>query len=88
MQIEIQKIGRRLMGWKRNFLTYPGRELLVKSVMSAMPTYFLTVIKMPKWGFNRIDRFRTSFQWKGRDHENVRGGHCLTNWQKRQKKLG
>jgi hypothetical protein len=57
MQIVIQKIGSRLPGWKRNFLTYPGRELLLKSVLLAMPTYFLMVFKMPKWGFNRIDRF-------------------------------
>jgi hypothetical protein len=45
----IQKIEGRVPGWKRNFLTHPGRELLVNSVLSSMPTYFLTVFKMPKW---------------------------------------
>jgi hypothetical protein len=26
-----------------------------------MPTYFLTMFKMPKWGFTKIDRLRRSF---------------------------
>jgi hypothetical protein len=76
----IQKIGNKLPGWKRGSLSYPGIELLIKSVLSAMPTYFLTVYKMPKWGISRIDRFRRSFLWKGQDPDNVRGGHCLVNW--------
>jgi hypothetical protein len=81
LQSLIQKIANRLPGWKRNFLTYPGRELLVKSVLSTMPTYFLTVFKMPKWGLCKIDRFRRSFLWKEEDPEHVKGGHCLVNWQ-------
>jgi hypothetical protein len=34
----VQKIGNRLPGWKRNMLTYRGRELLVKTILSSMPT--------------------------------------------------
>jgi hypothetical protein len=70
-----------LPGWQTNFLTYLGREMLVKLVLSAMPTFFLTVFNMPKWGFARIDKFRMSFLWKGQDHENIKGGHCLVSWQ-------
>jgi hypothetical protein len=44
----IQKIGGSLTAWKKNFMTYPGRKLLVKTVLSVMPTYFLTVFKMSK----------------------------------------
>lgn len=90
LQPVVQKIGDRLPGWKRRFLTYPGRELLVKTVLTAMPTYFLTVFSMPKWGIKRIDRFRRSFFWKGRDPDQVRGGHCLVNWETclRPKKWG
>jgi hypothetical protein len=81
MQPLVQKIGNRLPGWKRAFLTYPGRELLVKSVLSAMPTHFLIVFKPLKWTIHNIDRFRRSFLWKGKDHGRIRGGHCLVNWQ-------
>jgi hypothetical protein len=75
----IQKIGGRLPGWKREFFSYPGRELLVKSVLSSIPTYFLSIFPLPKWGFSKIDRFRRGFLWKGKDHQHVKGGHCLVN---------
>jgi hypothetical protein len=80
LQPIIQKIGSRLPGWKRNFLSYPGRELLVKSVLSVMPTFFLTVFKMSKYAYCRINKFRMSFLWKGEDPDRVRGGYCLVNW--------
>lgn len=59
---------------------YTARELLVKTVLTTMPTYFLTVFKMPKWGIAKIDKYRRSFFWKGKDPDQVRGGHCLVNW--------
>jgi hypothetical protein len=46
MQQVVDKIGSRLPGWKRNLLSYPGREALVKSVLSALSTYFMTVFKL------------------------------------------
>jgi hypothetical protein len=61
LQVLIEKIANRLLGWQRNFLTYLGREMLIKSVLTTMPTFFLTIFKMPKWGFARIDKFRMSF---------------------------
>jgi hypothetical protein len=71
--VVIQKIANRMPGWKRNFLTYPGREILVRSVLIVMPTFFLTVFKMPKWGFAKIDKFRRSFLWRGKDYEYIKG---------------
>jgi hypothetical protein len=50
-----QKIGDKLPEWKRNFLTYPGRELIVS--FNSHAHLFLIVFKMPKWGFLRIERF-------------------------------
>lgn len=57
---------------------------------SALPTYFLTVFKLPKWTEKEIDRYRRSFLWRRRDPENVKGGHCLVKWKHctRPRKLG
>jgi hypothetical protein len=86
----IQKVANRLPGWKKGLMPYPGRKVLVKSVLTALPTYFLSIVKMSKWGFRKIDKCRRNFLWKGQDHENVRGGHCLVKWQicTRPKRLG
>jgi hypothetical protein len=59
LQPLVQKVGDRPPWWKRNFLTYPGRELLVKSVLSAMPTHFITIFKPPKWTISGIDKYRS-----------------------------
>lgn len=63
----VQKIANRLLGWKRDFFSYPGRELLIKTVLTAMPTYFLTAIMLPNWAIHHIDRYRRSFLWRGID---------------------
>jgi hypothetical protein len=43
----IQKIANSLPGWKRGLMSYPGREMLIKSVLSAMPIYFLSILRCP-----------------------------------------
>lgn len=77
----VQKISDRLPGWKRRFFSYPGRELLVNTVLTAMPTYLMTIFKLPKWSIYRVDMYRRSILWRGVDPDNVKGGHCLVNWQ-------
>ena len=73
----IERIGQRLPGWKGKWLNRVGRLTLVQSVLSAMPTYHLTVFPLPVWARKSIDKIRRSFLWKG--EENANGGHCLVN---------
>jgi hypothetical protein len=35
-------------------MSYTSRELLIKSVLTALPTYFLSIFKMHKWGFKKL----------------------------------
>jgi hypothetical protein len=73
LQPIIDKNGNRLPGWKKNFFSYPGSELLVKSVLSAMPSYFLTMHKMTRWSVSKIHKFKRSFLWRGEDPDKVKG---------------
>lgn len=86
----IDKIGKRLPGWKGKMLTLAGRETVVKSVLTSQPIYHLTVFPTQKWLIKQIDRFRRSFFWKGDEPEKVNGGHCLVKWMKacQPKELG
>jgi hypothetical protein len=79
MEPVIQKIGDKLPSWKRGLLSRPGKEMLIKSVLTAIPTYFLIVFKMTKWAFSSIDKLRHGFLWKGHDGGSMSGGHCLVN---------
>jgi hypothetical protein len=81
MQPLVQKIVDRLPRWKKRFMSYPGRELLVKTILSSIPVHFLIVFKLDKWILRGIDRFRRGFLWKGKDLDKIKEGHCLVNWQ-------
>jgi hypothetical protein len=74
----VQMIGNRLPGWKRRCFSYPGRETLVKSVLSSLPTFFLTVFKMPKWAFLQMDKFRRGFLWRGKRLTKLKEGTALS----------
>ena len=79
---------RKLAAWKGKLLNRAGRLRLINTVLSSLPTYFLTVFKLPKWAIKRIDKLRRNFLWKGEAEAN--GGHCLVKWAKtmRPKKFG
>jgi hypothetical protein len=78
LQPLLLKIANQLLGWKRDFLTYPDREFLVKADLSSMPTHFLTMFKLPQWAIKNIDRFRRSFFWRGKSPNQVTGESLLS----------
>jgi mannosylglycoprotein endo-beta-mannosidase len=84
----IDKMANRLPLWKGRFPKKAARVKLVNSVLSSMPTYFLTIFSVKKWAFKKMDKIRRSFFWKG--IESVNGGHCLVRWEKvkRPKNVG
>jgi hypothetical protein len=55
-----------------------GRSVLVKSVLTSVVIYFITVLKVPIEVLNKIDGLRRAFLWAGCDK--VTGGKCKVNW--------
>ena len=43
-----EKVQRKLQGWKEKLLSQAGREVLIKSVIQAIPTYIKICFKLPK----------------------------------------
>ena len=43
----LEKMERRLAGWKHLFLSKGGRVTLIKSTLSNLPTYFLSLFPIP-----------------------------------------
>jgi len=76
----IDKVGKRLQAWKGTLLNRAGRLKLVNSVLTSIPTYYLTVFRLQKWALKKIKKLRRSFLWKGTAE--VHGGHYLVNWSK------
>ncbi|KAJ1687940.1 hypothetical protein LUZ63_019330 [Rhynchospora breviuscula] len=45
----IDKLHRKLAGWKSPLLSRAGRVLLASSVLSAIPIFFMSAFKLPSW---------------------------------------
>ena len=42
-----EKLGKKLAGWKEKMLSKAGREVLIKAVAQAIPTYIMSCFKIP-----------------------------------------
>ena len=59
----LEKMERRLAGWKCLYLSKGGRVTLIKSTLSNLPTYFLSLFPIPASVANRIERLQRNFLW-------------------------
>ncbi len=74
----IGKFEKRIEGWQAKLLSQGGRLVLVNSVLSNLPLYYLSMFRAPKWVVRRLEALRRAFFWKGATA--VGGGQCLVNW--------
>ena len=52
----LEKMESRLEGWKRLYLSKGGRVTLIKSTLSNLPTYFISLFPIPSSVASRIER--------------------------------
>lgn len=60
LQFILDRIHARLAGWKGRLMHIAGRRVLVRCVLSAMPTFALTVLRAPKNFFQRSRQGQTA----------------------------
>jgi len=67
----------KLEGWKEKLLSPAGKEVLVKSVIQAIPNYAMSIIQFPRTFCNTLNSTIAKFWWRtsGKD----KGIHW-TNW--------
>jgi hypothetical protein len=65
----MEKMEKRLAGWKRMYLSKGGRLALIKSTLSNLPTYFLSLFPIPVSVAKRIEKIQRDFLWKGLGEE-------------------
>ena len=60
----LEKMEKKLSGWKRLYLSKGGRLMLLKSTLSSLPTYFfLSLFTIPKSVAARLESIQRNFIW-------------------------
>lgn len=52
-----------LAGWKRQYLSKGGRIMLIKSVLSSIPTYFMSLHVIPVTFARWLEKLQWDFLW-------------------------
>ena len=58
-----EKVWRKLQGWEAKLLSQAGREVLLKAVIQAIPTYTMGCFKLPLSLCNEIETLIKKFWW-------------------------
>ena len=61
------RIWRRLQGWKEKLLSQAGREILIKAIVQAIPTYAMSCFKFPAGLCAEICSMANRFWWGQRN---------------------
>ncbi|KAJ9703126.1 hypothetical protein PVL29_004763 [Vitis rotundifolia] len=69
----IERISSRLDGWQKAYLSFGGRITLIQSCLTHLPSYFLSLFKIPASVVAKIEKLQRDFLWSGvgegkRDH--------------------
>ena len=78
LQFILDRIRARLAGWKGRLMHIGGRRGLGRCVLSAMPTFALTVLRAPKKFSKELEKARRPFLWA--QDEEATGGKCKVAW--------
>lgn len=74
------RMWKRIQGWSGKHLSKAGREVLVKSIAQAIPTYCMSTILLPESLGEELERMINSFWW-GANKASGRGINWL-RWEK------
>ncbi|KAG6658115.1 hypothetical protein CIPAW_04G137600 [Carya illinoinensis] len=66
------KLQKKLAGWKSNILSFGGKIILLKHVLSSMPIHVLSVMNLPKGVFKAIKSIFSNFIWNSTDDKRKR----------------
>lgn len=67
-----ENLTQRVHGWQTKFLSPGGKEILLKAVAMALPTYTMTCFLLPKNTIKQIMSLMSDFWWKsGKDSKGM-----------------
>ena len=74
------RVWQKINSWSGKCLSKAGREIMIKSVLQAIPSYVMSIFRLPTTLINSIEKMMNSFWW-GHGRTSQRGIHWMS-WEK------
>jgi len=74
------RVWQKINSWSGKCLSKAGREVMIKSVLQAIPSYVMSIFQLPTTSLDSIEKMMNSFCW-GNGKTTQRGIHWM-NWEK------
>lgn len=65
-----ERITKRVIGWKEKVISKARKEILIKMVAQAIPTYTMAIFKIPKALCDTINSTLDKYWWGQKNDEN------------------
>lgn len=69
VSLVLDRIKSKVSNWKTNMLSQGGKEILLKSMLRAIPTYSMGIFQLPKVILRRINKLLQSFWWGQKENK-------------------
>ena len=60
-----ERMRKKLALWKGQFISKGGRITLIRSTLASMPTYLMSLLRMPREVKLRLEKIQRDFLWGG-----------------------
>ena len=77
LQPLVDKIVKRIAGWRGKLLSYAGRLVLIKTCLASIPIYLMSFFKFPNWALDLINSLMAHCLWNNFEEH---GKLHLANW--------
>jgi len=57
----VEKVQKKTTCWKKNYISLGGRTILIKTTMSNIPTYYMSIFKMPAKIIKTLEKLQKDF---------------------------
>ena len=74
------RVWKKINSWSSKYLSKAGREVMIKSVLQAIPSYVMSIFQLPPTLINTIEKMMNSFWW-GHGRTTQRGINWMS-WEK------
>ena len=82
----VDKVGDALPMWKASLLPKSSRQVLIQSVLCAIPVHSMLALDLPAKTISALSKICRGFLWCGK--KEARGGNCSVSWEMVQAQVG